>query len=130
MRVSGELGFVRMNSRGSVNPIMRFGERNRRGQMIGSRGPANRQNRFNARIARPLQHSVAILIELWVFQMRVRINYFQSQVQVAPASLPASDDYKSSYGPRCRADRSPQPTPIYRVLHAAQARNPSQLSRS
>ena len=66
--VRGELGFVRMNSGRGVNPIMRFGERNRGGEMIGARSPADRQNRRDARIARTLQHGVAVFVELRIFQ--------------------------------------------------------------
>ena len=75
MGLGGELGFVRMNSGGGVDPGKTRGEGHRRSQRAG--GSADGQNVAHTGRLRPGQHVHAIRVEFGHVQVGMRIDQFK-----------------------------------------------------
>ena len=75
MRWRGELGFVRVNSGGGVDPGETLGEGHRRSQRAG--GSADGQNVAHTGGLRAGQHVHAIRVEFGHVQMGMRIDQFE-----------------------------------------------------
>src|SRR5580693_656750 len=86
MLFGSQIGLVRVNSSRSVNPIMSFGEWDCRSQMIGPCRPADRQDCGDPSVTRAPKHSVAVLIELRIFKMRVGVDDVQGRSSSAGVS--------------------------------------------
>src|SRR5271154_4054830 len=110
MRIVGQISFVRMDSGSGVNPVVRFRKRDCRGQMVGTRRASDGEDGRHAGFPSSLEHGVAVFIELRILEVRVGVDDFQ-RGPVAPASLPASYDYKSDPWHHSRADCEIQTAP-------------------
>ncbi len=73
-------GFVRVNAHRSINPIVTFGDGQRRIQTIGARASARHQNVTKAGVSGAINHRRAVRVKVGVVKVRMRIDEHRCQV--------------------------------------------------
>src|ERR1019366_8088662 len=74
MRISRVPCLVRMDSHRSIDPLMLLGIRNRSPELFKFRPVSDRQQGPNARCLRPIEHRIAVCIEVGNIHMCMRID--------------------------------------------------------
>ena len=76
----GELGFVRVDADGGVDPVVFFAERNGDVETIGGGAAADGEDGLHAGVAGACEHFVAVGVELGEFEMGVGVDDLQKEV--------------------------------------------------
>ena len=123
VRVGYLRGFVRMDANRGLNPIMLLGERQRRIQFFGTRARSDREQGGDSRLARALEHGIAIFVKLREIQVRVGIYEFHGiTVRLRPKRsmrLETPDCATSVACPRVHPPEIPRAPAVFRLDEAA-----------
>src|SRR6266581_7254281 len=105
MRLRDFFRFVWMNANGRVDPVVRFGERQRRVELRRAGACADGEECGNSCRARPLQHFRAVAIKLRKIYVRVRVDQFHSAILAARRLPPLRETPPAPAGPRAPPKR-------------------------
>src|SRR5260370_13750412 len=105
MRLRDFLRFVGVNADGRVNPVVRFGERQRRAELLRAGARADGEECGDSSCARPLEHFRAVAIKLRKIYVRVRVDQFHSAILAARRLRPLRETPPAPDGPRAPPSR-------------------------
>src|SRR5260370_7190032 len=109
MRLRDLFRFVGMNADGRVNPVVRFGEQQRRVELRRAGARADGEECGDSCCARPLEHFRAVAIKLRKIYVRVRVDQFHSAILAARRLRPLRETPPAPAGPRS-PPTPPQPS--------------------